>query len=59
MTKKEIENYLSKHQMNPKQRIDKERGGQYLYNLLYEFAEYVKNKTKSDMIGAIRKIKLD
>lgn len=58
MTEKEIKNYIEKREMNPKQRIDRNGGGQYLDNFLYEFAEYVKNKTKSDMIGEIRKIEL-
>jgi hypothetical protein len=57
MTEKEIDNYLSKISANPKQRIDRDGGGQYLDNFLKDFALYVKHKTIDDCRGILKSIK--
>lgn len=59
MTNNEINNYLSKIKAEPKQRIDRDNGGQYLDNFLFEFAKFVKNDTIDKCRGSLKKLKSD
>lgn len=54
MNKKSIQNYIDKHGMNGKQKLEKSRGGQFLENFLLEFSEYVRQLTYDEVIGTIR-----
>jgi hypothetical protein len=57
MTKKALENYLKKRGMNPKQRVDKNGGGQYLDNFLIEFAMDVKEETLNEAVTVLKKMR--
>lgn len=57
MTKKALENYLAKRGMNPKQRIDKNGGGQYLDNFLIEFAMDIKEETLNEAVTVLKKMR--
>ena len=57
MAEKEILNYISKLGMNPNQRIERNGGGQYFKNFMHDFAQYVIDKTRSEVVANIRKMK--
>lgn len=57
MKKKHIENYLEKRGMNPKQKLERDRGGQFLINFLNEFAEHVRFETLNETVGIIKKLR--
>ena len=57
MTKKALENYLAKRGMKPKQRIDKNGGGQYLDNFLIEFAMDIKEETLNEAVTVLKKMR--
>jgi len=57
MTKKALENYLAKRGMNPKERIEKNGGGQYLDNFLIEFAAHVKEETLNEAVSVLKKMR--
>lgn len=43
--------------MNPKNKIDRDNGGQYLINFLCEFADYVRNETINETVGIVKKMR--
>ena len=57
MTNNEINNYLVKINAEPKQRIERDNGGQYLDNLLFEFAKIVRDNTIDKCRGSLKKLK--
>jgi|688.fasta_scaffold816156_1 hypothetical protein len=57
MTKNEIYNYLVKISSDPKQRIERNNGGQYLENFLFEFAQIVRDNTIDKCRGSLKKLK--
>lgn len=57
MKKTHIENYLEKRGMNPKERIQRDNGGQFLVNFLGEFAEYVRNESINETVGIVKKMR--
>lgn len=57
MTMNEINNYLNKIKADPNQRIERDNGGQYLDNLLFEFATLVRNHTIDECRGSLKKLK--
>lgn len=57
MNKIQIENYLKKRGMNPKDRVQKDNGGQYLDNFLVEFAAAVKEKTLNDAVTTLKRMR--
>lgn len=57
MTNNEIFNYLKKIDADPKQRIERNNGGQFLHNFLIEFAKIVRDKTIDDCRNNLKKIK--
>jgi hypothetical protein len=59
MTTNEINNYLVKIKAEPKQRIERDNGGQYLDNFLFEFAKIVRDNTIDKCRGSLKKLKSD
>lgn len=57
MTNNEIFNYLKKIDADPKQRIERNNGGQYLENFLFEFAQIVRDNTIDKCRGSLKKLK--
>ena len=57
MTNNEINNYLIKIKAEPKQRIERDNGGQYLDNFLFEFAKIVRDNTIDKCRGSLKKLK--
>lgn len=55
MTKEQVEKYLDNKGMDPKERVKRDNGGQFLSNFLVEFARDVKNKTLNDVVTEIKK----
>jgi hypothetical protein len=43
--------------MNPKDRVQKNGGGQYLDNFLIEFAQDIKEKTINDAVTILKKMR--
>lgn len=43
----------------PKQRIERDNGGQYLDNFLFEFAKIVRDNTIDKCRGSLKKLKSD
>lgn len=54
MDKRQVELYLKRKGMDAKQRLTKDRGGQYLNNFLIEFAQDIKEKTLNDAIAKLK-----
>ena len=52
-----IDYFLQKNKIEAKQRIERPNGGQYLDNLLIEFAEFVRNETLIEVESKIKKIR--
>ena len=57
MDKRQIESYLKKKGMNPKDRVQKNGGGQYLDNFLIEFAQDIKEKTINDSVTLLKRMR--
>ena len=57
MDKRQIEKYLENRGMNPKARLEKNGGGQYLDNFLIEFAQDIKEKTINDVVTALKRMR--
>jgi len=57
MNKTAIEKYLIKSGMNPKDRVQKDGGGQYLDNFLVEFAKHIKEKTINDAVTVLKRMR--
>lgn len=57
MEQNRIDNFLSKRGANPKQRIERDGGGQYLKNLLLEFASFVRDETLIEVQRDIKKLR--
>ena len=57
MDKRQIERYLERKGMNPKDRLQKNGGGQYLDNFLIEFAQDIKEKTINDAVTILKKMR--
>ena len=56
MTPSEIKMTLKQKGVDPHQRIKREKGGQYLVNLIFEFNNIVKNETKQKIIDGMKTI---
>lgn len=56
MTPSEIKRILTQKGVEPHQRIKREKGGQYLFNLIFEFNNIVKNETKQKIIDGMKTI---
>lgn len=56
MTPSEIKRILKQKGVDPHQRIKREKGGQYLVNLIFEFNNIIKNETKQKIISEIKTI---
>jgi hypothetical protein len=57
MDKRQVESYLKKKGMNPKDRVQKNGGGQYLDNFLIEFAQDIKEKTINDSVTLLKRMR--
>jgi len=57
MDKRQIERYLERKEMNPKDRLQKNGSGQYLDNFLIEFAQDIKEKTINDAVTILKKMR--
>jgi hypothetical protein len=57
MDKRQIEKYLERKGMNPKDRLKKNGGGQYLDNFLIEFAQDIKEKTINDAVTELKRMR--
>jgi hypothetical protein len=57
MTDNEIKNYILRINANPKQRIERNGGGQYLDNFLMEFYKIVRDKTIDECRSVLKKQK--
>lgn len=56
MEVKEIKQFLKERGVNPYIRIDRNGGWQYLFNLMFEFKDKVKNETRDKVIKTIEQI---
>lgn len=59
MTISEIKQYLKERGIDLNTRVDRNGGGQYLYNLLSEFNDKVKRESKDKIIKHIQRFGLD
>ena len=57
MEQNRIEKYLKKKGADPKQRVQRDNGGQYLKNLLLEFAVFVRDETLIEVQRDIKKLR--
>jgi hypothetical protein len=57
MTKEAVIKYLEKRGMDPRQRVKRDHGGQFLDNFLVEFAREVKERTINQTISVIKQQK--
>ena len=54
---KTISNYLSKRKCDPKQRVDRDNGGQFLDKFLKEFAEHIREEVLIEAQHTIKKLR--
>jgi myo-inositol-1-phosphate synthase len=59
MTISEIKQYLKERGIDLNTRVDRNGGGQYLYNLLSEFNDKVKRESKDKIIKHIERFGLE
>jgi myo-inositol-1-phosphate synthase len=59
MTISEIKQYLKERGIDLNTRVDRNGGGQYLYNLLSEFNDKVKRESKDKIIKYIERFGLE
>ena len=59
MTISEIKQYLKERGVDLNTRVDRNGGGQYLYNLLAEFNDKVKRESKEKIIKHIERFGLE
>ena len=57
MKENQIINYISRIKGNPKQRIERDNGGQYLDKFLLEFSKMVREDTINECRGSLKKLK--
>ena len=57
MEQNRIENFLNKRGADPKQRVKRDNGGQYLKNLLLEFAAFVRDETLIEVQRDVKKLR--
>jgi hypothetical protein len=59
MTISEIKHFIKQRGIDLNTRVGRENGGQYLYNLLFEFNDLVKRDSKEKIIQHIKKYGLE
>ena len=57
MQQNRIDNYMAKKEIDPKHRIPRNGGGQYLKNFLLEFAKFVRDETLIEVQRDIKKLR--
>lgn len=57
MEQNRIDNYIRKMGLNPKQRIERDNGGQYLKNFMLEFSKFVADETLIEVQREIKKMR--
>ena len=57
MEQNRIENFLNKRGADPKQTVKRDNGGQYLKNLLLEFAAFVRDETLIEVQRDVKKLR--
>jgi hypothetical protein len=58
MDVKKIKQFLGERGIDKHLRIERNGGGQYLYNLLCEFNDIVKNETKNKIIKELNNVNI-
>lgn len=57
MEQNRIDNYIRKMGLDPKQRIERDNGGQYLKNFMLEFSKFVADETLIEVQREIKKLR--
>lgn len=56
---REIKQYLKERGINPDIRLERNGGGQFLFNLLFEFNNIVKRETKKKIMNKLESFEVE